>query len=143
MLLLVGGPVVHQPVSRWVVWAGPGVVARVAIAAFRNPSPKTKARLAVLREEPERLAEELPDDPDQLEERLPALHSGRRMAALWVPPAVTVMLLVVFKLTLGPGAHAIPAWLRAVSDGHVPLTTPGRPARLEPAIRVVVRSGSR
>ena len=58
-----------------------------------------------LREQQDRLAEEFSHDPDQLDERLPALHSGRRMAALWAPPALTVTLLVVYKLTLGRGAH--------------------------------------
>jgi hypothetical protein len=91
--------------SRWAVWAGPGIVARVVIAVFRNPSARTKARLAILRDEQDRLAEELSHDPDQLDERLPALHSGRRMAALSAPPVITGILLVVYKVTLGRGAH--------------------------------------
>jgi hypothetical protein len=95
----------RQVSSRWVVWAGPGIVARVVIAALRNPSGKTKARLAILREEQERLTGEPSDHPDRLDERIPALHSGRRVAALWAPPVITAMLLVVYKLTVGRGAH--------------------------------------
>jgi RDD family len=94
-----------QALSRWWVLAGPGTVARVVIAGSRNPSAKRKVRLAILRGQQDRLAEELSGDADQLDERLPALHSGRRTAALWAPPAVTVILLLVYKLTLGRGAH--------------------------------------
>lgn len=94
----------RQALSRLVLWAGPGIVARVVGAALRNPSAQTKARLAVLRDEQDRLTEELSDDQHQLDERLAAMRSGRRMMTLWAPPAMTVMVLV-YRLTVGRGAH--------------------------------------
>jgi hypothetical protein len=80
-------------------------VAQLLISASRRRSAKTEARSARLHEDVDRLADELSDDPDELAKRMSALHSGRWMAATWAPPAIAVVLLVVYKLTAGRGAH--------------------------------------
>jgi uncharacterized RDD family membrane protein YckC len=95
----------RQSASRWAVWAGPGIVARLAISTYVRPSAKHKAQSASLHEELDRLADEISDDPDKLEEQLSQLHRGRRTAAMWVPVVVTAVLLVAYRLTVGRGAH--------------------------------------
>ncbi|MDQ6948993.1 MAG: hypothetical protein M3256_22715 [Actinomycetota bacterium] len=64
------------------------------------PRPLGEDRLANLGANKDRIAGELSDDPDHSMIGCWSSIAGRRMAALWVPSGVTVVLLVVYKLTL-------------------------------------------